>query len=83
MIKERNCKGRICEFFIRAYREKEISLVRGYGRVFTVIRERWRKGSGREKERGGKLRAGLLPLPWQKGEKAGGESAAGVHTQRN
>lgn len=66
------------------YRErvKEISLVRGYGRVFTVIREGWREGGGpkREKE---KLRAGLLPLLRQKGEKAGGESAAGVHTQRN
>jgi len=65
-------------------RVKEISLVRGYGRVFTVIREGWREGGGpkREEERE-ELRAGLLPLLRQKGEKTGGESAAGVHTQRN
>lgn len=53
IIKERNCEGRTCEFFIRACREKEISLVRGYGRVFTVIREEWREGGGRETRRGG------------------------------
>lgn len=67
-------------------RVKEISLVRGYGQVFTVIREGWREGGGpkREEEREREeLRAGLLPLLRQKGEKTGGESAAGVHTQRN
>lgn len=29
IIKERNCEGSTCEFFIRAYREKEISLAFG------------------------------------------------------
>jgi len=41
------------------------------------------EGQWTRKGERGKLRAGLLPLPRQKGEKAGGESAAGVHTQRN
>jgi len=39
---------------------------------------------GRRTRRGKeRLRAGLLPMLWQKGEKVGGESAAGVRTQRN
>lgn len=61
------------------YTEKEISFVRGYGRVFTVIREGWR-ADGRTR---GEVKGGIVGAEAKGGEKGWRGNAAGVHTQRN
>lgn len=51
--------------FERTERVKDISLVRGYGRVFTVIREGWREGGRPKRERG--VKGGIVAAAEAKG----------------
>jgi len=71
------------KFFIGAYREKEISLVRGYGRVFTVIREGWREGGEREKGRRGEVKGRIVAAAVVKeGEDWRGKRGRCSHTKK-